>query len=262
MKPIHSIVIIGSGNVATQLGIALKQQGKNILQVYSRNIQHARILGGKLEAPHTNDIKKLYKFADMYIVSVSDSIIEPLINTLTFDHKLIVHTSGSIDMGVFTDRFPHHGVLYPLQTFSKKKKANFSKIPMLIEANSTENLKRLRQLAELLSTEVKEFNSEQRRKVHLAAVFACNFSNFMYVAAEEFMKDHHMDFELLHPLIKETAKNALAGSPFLLQSGPAIREDRPVVETHLDMLNNNKDLRELYRNVTNAIIIKKHKKVK
>ena len=164
------------------------------------------------------------------------------------------------DMEIFKDTFPHYGVLYPLQTFSKKKRANFTNIPLLIEANTPENLKRLRQLAELLSQNVKEFSSEQRKWMHLAAVFACNFSNFMYAAAEDLLKTKEMDFSLLHPLIKETAKNATTHSPKILQSGPAIREDRPVLETHLEMLNINKNLRELYRNTTNAIIIDKHKK--
>ncbi|MEI8202043.1 MAG: DUF2520 domain-containing protein [Bacteroidota bacterium] len=260
MKAINSIILIGSGNVATQLGIALKQKGKNILQVYSQNINHARVLGGKLEAPHTNNIRKLYKFADLYIVCVSDSVIEPLLNTLTFNHKLVVHTSGSISMDVFNDNFQHCGVFYPFQVFSKKGRANFGNIPMMIEAKLPDDTKRLMQLAELLSDNVKEIDSEQRRWYHLAAVFACNFSNFMYMAAEEVLQKKEMDFSLLYPLIKETAKNAIKSSPAENQRGPAIREDRPVVENHLDMLNYDKDLREIYRNLTNAIIINKHRK--
>ena len=132
MKAIYNIILIGSGNVATQLGLALKHKGKNILQVYSPNINHARVLGGKLEAAHTSDIRKLYKFADLYIVCVLDSVIEPLLNTLSFNHKLIVHTSGSIGMDVFKDKFPHFGVFYPFQTFSKKGRANFSNIPIFV----------------------------------------------------------------------------------------------------------------------------------
>ncbi|MBK9479729.1 MAG: DUF2520 domain-containing protein [Bacteroidetes bacterium] len=249
-----NIVLLGSGNVATQLALALKQRNCNILSIYSKTIANARTLASKVQSKATSTLTQLPQNADVYIVAVKDDAIEELLTNLDFEPGLIVHTSGSVSSSVFTTKFPNYGVMYPLQTFSKTRSIDFEKVPILIEANSTKSLKLIRRLALLLSKNTVVINSEQRKAVHIAAVFACNFTNHMYAISECLLQQQNLPFSLLHPLIQETATKAQKSSPPFLQTGPAIRKDKKVMNQHLSFLKNEEGFKKIYTLVSKSIV--------
>ena len=169
---IESVVIIGAGNLATQLALALSKKGIRVKQVYSRTLEAAKELAIQVNADFTNDLSCLMTDADLYIISVKDSAIsEVLMNILLDKNSLIVHTAGSISMKVLSSFTNNYGVFYPLQTFSKSREVDFSKIPICIEANDTSSLIKLQELAEKLSSSVQQVDSDQRKTLHLAQRF-------------------------------------------------------------------------------------------
>ena len=206
-----------------------------IVQVYSRSQNTAEALAGKLHARPTSNLSSLIKGAHLYIVSVSDDALAEVRAEMDCCEKFVVHTSGSISMDVFKSFADNYGVLYPLQTFSKNRKLDFSHIPMCIEAN------------------VRTIASEQRKIIHLAAVFACNFPNFMYSIAEKIMRNANLDFNLLKPLIIETAEKVRSVSPDMAQTGPALRGDHTVMDKHMDILADDKQLQALYKQISQEI---------
>ena len=248
------IVFIGAGNLATNLAFALKEKGYTIKQVYSRTEQSAKELADGLSAGFTNDIKNIETAADLYFVALKDDVIGEVVNQLTFQPKLIVHTAGSIPMSLLTDVFDNCGVLYPVQTFSKHRKVDLQKIPLCLEANSDENYEILKSLAMDLSDNIHSLTSEQRLYLHVGAVFACNFSNFMCVGAETILEKHDIPFHILKPLIKETFDKIEQDSPSNGQTGPALRNDRKTMEKHQKILSDSGLFQNLYRFVSDAII--------
>ena len=250
---IKTITIIGSGNVATHLGRALFNKGFAINQVYSYSKDNAFELANELNAMPCDDIKFISDESDAYVVCIKDDFIEEIVQEFLFKNKIVVHTSGSIPMKVLS-HFENHGIFYPLQTFSKEKEVNITEVPFCIEANNEETKKALIDLANVLSNNVNEINSEQRKKIHLAAVFACNFSNFMYTVSEDILKENNIDFNILKPLILETAKKIQDNSPASMQTGPAKREDKDVIQNHLKQLENNSDYQDIYKLITDNII--------
>ncbi len=249
-----TIVLLGSGNVATQLGLALKKAGHPILQVYGRTTKSARTLALKLRAQPVTVLKKISAEADLYILAVKDDVVATLVKHLPLKHQLIVHTSGTLPISVLKGVSSNFGVLYPLQTLSKNKLLNFTTVPLCIEGNTAANEQRIRKVARSVSGHVHTVPSEQRKVLHLAAVFAGNFSNHMYVIAEQILREHHLPFELLLPLIRETSDKVNYGSPRELQTGPAIRNDRVVMNAHLKMLSSEKELKNLYRAISQHIL--------
>ncbi|HRH02774.1 MAG TPA: DUF2520 domain-containing protein [Bacteroidia bacterium] len=249
-----SIVILGSGNVATQLALALKRRNCSILSIYSKTLANAQTLAAKVKAAATNSLTQLPQNADVYIVAVKDDAIEELLSKLGFVPGLIIHTSGSVSSSVFAKKFASYGVLYPLQTFTKTRSIDFKKVPILLEANSPKAFKLIKQLASLLSKNITVINSEQRKAVHIAAVFACNFTNHMFTVAEQLLQQQELPFSLLHPLIQETAAKAQKGSPQFLQTGPAIRNDKKVMNQHLSFLKNEKGFKKIYTLVSKSIL--------
>ena len=168
-------------------------------------MDNAFLLASELNAMPCNDIKFISNESDVYIICVKDDYIEDIANQFFFTDKLIVHTSGSVALEAL-NKFDNYGIFYPLQTFSKEKDVDVSIIPFCIEASNTETENILLSFGKSLSKNVQMINSEQRKKIHLAAVFACNFSNYMYTIAEDLLQQNNIDFELLKPLILETAK--------------------------------------------------------
>tara|TARA_Y100000385_G_C12961465_1_gene579942 strand:+ start:326 stop:1078 length:753 start_codon:yes stop_codon:yes gene_type:complete len=244
-----NLVLIGSGNVATHLGIALKNKGYNILQVWSMQAENAKVLADKLDCKFTSSLYDLEK-ADLYITSVKDDKIEEVISNL--QNVNIVHTSGSIGLEIFKLNFTNFGVFYPLQTFNKEVDINFSEIPLCIEANNSDFEKELLKIGESLSNSVVKMNSEQRKQLHIAAVFACNFSNHMFSIADDILQKSNVDFNLLQPLIRKTIKKIEKHSPKNVQTGPAKRNDKKIIESHLQSLEKNQQ--EVYKLITNSII--------
>mgnify|MGYP001458403210 CR=1 FL=1 len=257
----NGIVILGAGNVATHLSIALYKSGFKIKCVYSKSIENAKKLAQKIEAHYTNEINHLPVEADLYIIAVKDEIIEQIIAHLDLKYGIIVHTAGSISIDIFKNRFENYGVFYPLQTFTKNRELDFSDIPLCIEANSKILENKLFTLAKSLTKTVVYVDSENRKKLHLAAVFACNFSNHMYAIAAEIIKNSDLPFELLIPLINETAKKAIDCNPVNAQTGPAVRNDKNVIQNHMEMLKEFPEFEKIYRFVSDSINkLNQHKK--
>lgn len=249
------IVLIGAGNVATHLGVALRKSGNEVIQVYSRTEESARALGDMLECCFTDDIDKVSSDATLYIVSVKDDALVSLLPSLTMRNQdaLFVHTAGSVDIDVWAGLVRRYGVLYPMQTFSKTRKVDFSTVSFFIETSCTEDVKRLKVLVERLGGKAYEATSAQRRYLHIAAVFSCNFANHMYAVAAHLLAEHGLPFESMLPLIDETARKVHQLSPVDAQTGPAVRNDKAVMDAHLNMLVAEPELAELYRLISRDI---------
>lgn len=249
---IKKVVIVGAGNVATHLSKAIKNAGFQILQIVSRTENSARALGTLLGVPFTSSEGELNKEADLYIYSVKDDAITEALRTFTPPtDALIVHTAGSVSMEILKDFSSNIGIFYPLQTFSKAKDVDFSQIPLYIEANSKDKENELLLFASTFSTRAKLVNSENRAKVHLAAVFACNFTNNLYSIASEILEKAGLTFEDMIPLITETTEKIKSIPPRKAQTGPAIRRDSKVIEKQLNALEGRE--KEIYKLITESI---------
>ena len=259
INSIHTIVFIGAGNVATHLAEAFQNTGREIMQVYSRTENSAKILADKIGAKYTDDLNKIIPDADLYIISVADSALPLIVKNINLGESLVTHTSGFHEMNVLKNISKNIGVFYPLQTFSKNRKVDFISIPMCIEANSEENIKLLEDLALSFSSNIHFINSEQKKVLHLAAVFTSNFTNQMYSIAEEILNNEKISFDILKPLIKETAKKAIDINPYESQTGPARRNDIIVMAHHLKMLENKK-YKELYEMMSEMVKAKYNNK--
>ncbi len=249
----NGIVILGAGNVATHLSIALKKAGLEIKCVYSKTIDAAKKLALKVDSHYTNKIEQIPVEADLYIIAVKDEVIEVVIKHLKLKYGVVVHTAGSISIDVFKEKFENYGVFYPLQTFSKDRETDFSVVPICIEANRKKLEDILLELGKRLSNNVRIVDSNKRKKLHLAAVFACNFANHMYSIATEILKDTDLSFDFLKPLIDETAQKAIDSDPGLAQTGPAVRNDQNVIKEHLRMLKDNPEFEKIYSFVSDSI---------
>jgi len=253
VNSIQNIVLIGAGNVATHLALAFYKSGLNIFQIYSKSLDSAQELAKKVKATYTTDLQKIKLDADLYIISIADNAIEEVTAQFNLNDKLVVHTSGSVPMEILNTVSTNYGVLYPLQTFSKMKELDFNNIPLCLEANNSENFEKLNSFAKLISENIQVINSEQRKKLHLAAVFACNFPNFMYSVAAEITKQSEIDFDILRPLIKETADKIIGISPWEAQTGPAKRGDEKIMNEHLEMLSEFPEFKEIYKLISSEI---------
>jgi len=253
-QAIQKIAMLGAGNVATHMALAFKNAGLEVLQVYSRTFASAEALASKVGCAATSELGKLTSQADLYVISVSDDAIPGLAGQFPFQDKLLVHTSGTTAMDLLDVATRRTGVFYPLQTFSKEVAVNFNEVPLCLEAARTEDYSLLEDLAERLSHTVAEVSSKERRQVHVAAVFACNFVNHMYAIAADLLEDNDLSFDLLKPLLRETARKVMHTPPQNAQTGPARRNNRQVIETHLRMLDANPGYREIYNFVSESII--------
>ena len=245
-----NIILLGSGNVATHLGIALNNSNYTIVQVYSKSIDNAKLLAKKLDAHFTNDLTKL-KSADLIIVSIKDDEILSVLSQIK--NTAIVHTAGSIGLNIFRQKFTNYGVFYPLQTFNKEIDVNISEIPFCIEGNSLKFEKQLIEIAKAISNNVIKMNSDQRKQLHIAAVFACNFSNHMFSIADNLLAKKDIDFKILLPLIRTTIANLKKNKPKELQTGPAKRKDTSIIQEHIAAIKE-KEIKELYTKISSNII--------
>lgn len=249
------VTLIGAGNLATQLGKSLKKAGIIISQVYSRTEESARTLGELLEAEWLTDIKALRDEADVYIFSVKDSALSELITEVCKGRgdKLFLHTAGSMPMSCFEGKALHYGVFYPMQTFSKAKDVCFENIPVFIEGDSAETAEVIRSLANKLSQRVIRLSSADRKYLHLAAVWACNFTNYCYTVASDILSEHGIPFDVMLPLINETTEKIQNISPKEAQTGPAVRGDKNVMSQQLELMSDRADLQELYKMLSKGI---------
>lgn len=255
---IEKIVIIGTGRVATQLGSAFHNAGFSVAQVYGRNPRAAAMLAAKLDCPYTSDLGMIYHDADLYLLAVADDAISHISGELNQIRGLLVHTSGFQPVSAIHQEISRKGVFYPLQTFSFDRNPVFSEIPFFVEADNEADTQLLEQLAFKLSSTVVRSTSQQRQQLHLAAVFVCNFSNAMYDMGHELIKSNQLNFDLLKPLIRETAEKALQMDPSLAQTGPARRNDNNVLMAHRQILQQYPQLSSVYASVTDYILNKYH----
>jgi predicted short-subunit dehydrogenase-like oxidoreductase (DUF2520 family) len=253
MKKMLRVTIAGSGGVAEALCRWIPASGHRVVQVFARNEARGRALGAMAGAGWTDDPAVLEP-VDLFLIAVSDRAIGEVSRSFDPRGAAVAHTGGSCGL----DELPAgaaRGVFYPLQTFSPGRVPDLQKIPIFIEAENEETFRLLAALAADLSDSVHAGDSALRRKLHLAAVFVCNFVNDLYATGESLVKEAGLDFGVLQPLIEETSGKVLENpSPLPLQTGPAVREDRPTIEKHLRMLHDRPDLEEIYRLLTEHIV--------
>lgn len=250
----EKIILIGAGNVAHHLAAALLKAGENLCQIYSRTIESARALGVKTGISYTAEIGEIYPDGDIYIFCVSDDSLSSLLKTVRIKSEaLLLHTSGSLPMDVLKPFSKHYGVIYPVQTFSKKRDLDFDEIPLCIEGCSSSVSGRIKILAEKLSSKIHAINSQQRKELHLAAVFACNFPNYLYGVAGKLLEENGLSFAMLRPLIFETAHKVMLLTPEEAQTGPAKRGDESIMNMHKSMLKQDKELLKIYTLLSEGI---------
>jgi predicted short-subunit dehydrogenase-like oxidoreductase (DUF2520 family) len=243
------VVLLGSGNVAQHLIEVMKNAPTiDLVQVFARNPNHLSHL-----LPSSKIVSDYQKItaADVYIISVSDNAIAEVSGKLPFQNRLVVHTSGSSDLSVL-DNKNIKGVFYPLQTFTKGKKVDFSPIPICLETENEQDYQLLENLGNCISKKVFQINSEQRKSLHVAAVFVCNFVNHLYQIGNEICEANQIPFEVLHPLIQETAQKILELTPKEAQTGPALRNDTKTIQKHLDFLSD-ENYKTIYKLLTQSI---------
>ena len=252
----YKISIIGAGNVAWHLSRALEDAGHSIEEVYSRDIVNAKKLAAQLyDASAYNELDFSDSDSQIFFVCVSVDAIEEVLGKLCIpDHAIIAHTSGTQPIDVFDLLFIKKGVFYPLQTFSKNRKVYFEEISICIESDSKETEKVLSTVAKSLSKYTYYYNSEQRKVLHIAAVFACNFTNHLLAVSKEILEKEAIDFEILNSLISETINKALEHDPREMQTGPAKRKDVKVLQEHMKYLQDEPEKKQLYKILSESIL--------
>lgn len=245
-----NVVLIGSGNVATSLGIALKNNGFIISQVYSRSLKNAKKLANILTANHTSDLNKI-KAENIAIVCVKDDVLRDVLSKIK--NKDIVHTSGAHDINIFSDFHKNCGVIYPLQSFAKNIVSDISTSPLCIEANNKKFENDLKKIANLLSNNVVIMNSHQRKQLHIAAVFGCNFSNHMMVICNRILTENNIKTSIMSSIIEKSLLKLKKYDAKEIQSGPAKRGDINTINNHLKAIKNDK-IKKIYKLISEHII--------
>lgn len=242
------VVLLGAGNVAVHLAKAFfKAKNIDFVQRYSRDSKSDFYFDNHIAK--TNSLDNLAQ-ADIYVIAINDDKIGEFSKQLPIYRGLVVHTSGSMPLSSLQCK-ANKGVLYPLQTFSKDQAIDFKSIPLALETEKKEDFTTLETLAKALSKNTYSIDSQQRNKLHIAAVFANNFSNYMFKIAKDICDDNNFSFEILKPIIQETTKKLETMSPFDAQTGPAKRNDTIVIENHLQQLQG--DQKEIYKLVSDSI---------
>lgn len=247
------IVIVGSGNVAEAVALAFVEAGMPPVQVFARNRKAAKAIAAQCGCGYTGKPSELAA-AGLYIIAVSDKAIGEVAAGLKFGNAVVAHTAGSVAMDALPEVIKNKAVFYPLQSFTKGRRVDFREIPILVEGSNPHALKVISEVAGEVSENVIKMASPQRARVHMAAVFASNFVNYMYTVGEEITAEAGVDFSILKPLIRETAAKAIeAPSPRMTQTGPALRNDFVTKSLHVEMLNDKPELKNIYTNLSNLI---------
>lgn len=243
------VIVLGFGNLASHLISFIKESKQlELIQIYTRNLD--KIQSDNLKQICTDEYIKI-KEADIYIISVSDNAITEVSQNLPFSNKFVVHTSGSADL-TNLDSKNRRGVFYPLQTFTKNKPVIFSEIPFCLETEFEEDYNFLQQFALYFSQKIYKITSEQRKYIHVSAVFVSNFANHMFTLGNEICKENHIPFEIFKPLIQETVNKIGILEPIEAQTGPAVRNDSKTIKKHLELIGNEK-IKSLYLEITESI---------
>lgn len=251
------IVICGSGNAATFLSRALDHAGHSIIAVWSRSISGAELLAKHFpKCISTDDVNGVPTDADLYLIAVKDdaiSVVSELLSEVLPSDRMLVHTSGFLPSTTISNYFTYRGTFYPLQSLHKEAKPHAFEIPICVYSKQADMLEALKLIAEAMSRLVYVITDEQKSTIHLAAVILNNFTNHLAAEAFSICDQAGVDREILHPLISETAYRIQHHNPSAIQTGPAIRGDVTVLSKHLELLNSNPTLRELYIQLSKAI---------
>lgn len=248
-----NMVILGSGNIASHLGKAFHAQGHRILQVYSRNKANAHALASVLNADAVDTVKEITDGADLYFIAVADQAIAEVVDQLSFTSTAtVVHCSGATDIAVL-NRFPFRGVIYPVQSLNKDVETTLRNIPFGVEGNNRETTTLLLTLMRDISPQSFICSSKQRLALHVAAVFANNFSNALFQIAYDILEEHNLPFYLLKPLILETAQKVQQQVPKAVQTGPSKRGDTKTIEKHLEFISKNQHWLKIYQQLSEEI---------
>jgi predicted short-subunit dehydrogenase-like oxidoreductase (DUF2520 family) len=247
------IVIVGTGNVADVLGRKLKHAGHAILQVFGRNGLQAEELAKELESVPCSSWKLLDRNAELVLVAIADKALYELDNELKYPEGIVAHTAGSVSRDVLKEISGNYGVLYPLQSLRKQHPV-LTSVPLLVDASNQNTLRVLLELAGTISPQVTIAEDDERLKLHVAAVCVNNFVNHLYAVAADYCKQEKLEFQLLQPLIRETAERIQNLPPRELMTGPAIRNDMVTVDRHLELLSRHPLFQKLYGEMTDSII--------
>ncbi len=251
------VSFIGSGNLAWHLAPALDNAGYVVREVYSRNTRHAEELTERL---YQADVKASLDFSTsksrLFIIATADDAIQQVAMDIVLpDEATLVHCSGSQPLSLLQfAAATHTGVFYPLQTFSKAKRVDFKTVPIFVESSSEQAERQLMDLGRALSQKVRKITSEERRALHVAAVFASNFPNHLFAIAKSILRENSLEFDLVKPLIQETVAKSLSLGPEQAQTGPAMRADLEVLDRHLEFLQGDEKIAEIYRVLSQHII--------
>jgi predicted short-subunit dehydrogenase-like oxidoreductase (DUF2520 family) len=251
---IQKVAIVGTGNVAWHLARAMHRAGVEITGVISRSKERAGNLASDVSALPIEDPSGLKELPDLFLLCVPDDALPGVQETYAGRGPLVAHTSGSTGMEVLSSAANETGVLYPLQTFTRGVQMTYQDIPFLVEGSDEKAASRLEQLAGRISGEVHLVSSVQRRQIHVAAVFACNFSNHMVAIADRLMRESGLAFDLLLPLVEETTRKLRNKTPLEAQTGPAARNDRSTMMHHLEALDHLPEEQEIYRMLSGNIM--------
>ena len=246
----RKVVIIGSGNVAETLAKAIAASSYELVQIFARSPLRREQIARSAGCGHTGDPAQLAD-ADIYLIAVCDNSIGPLSEELNFRKGVVAHTAGSVAMDELSNHIVNRGVFYPLQTFTAGRDISLRDIPVFVEGRNGNTLQILKELGEELTGNVTEATSEQRRKLHLTAVFASNFTNHMYAIGQRLITESGLSADFLKPLIAETAAKAIdSPSAVQVQTGPAVRNDFKTKDKHMAMLASYPELQNLYKNIS------------
>lgn len=250
----YNISFAGAGRVASALCTELYSAGHKIIKIVSLTPSGGTLLAASCHAEWSNDLV----FSDdtnVLIVAVPDHSLESVLNSIVCGRNtLVVHTAGSFGLDVFPDGIDNKGVFYPLQTFTRGRTINFERLPFLTEAENETSLEILDDLVESLKSKAYHAGAGQRQKLHLAAVIACNFPNYLFTESKTITENAGFSFDILKPLIEETLSKAFELGPELSQTGPAARNDNNTIEKHLELLSDSPQLQKIYRDISESII--------
>ncbi len=247
------ITLLGAGNVATQLALGLRKAGHQIVQIYNRSNEAGEDLARTVGASFISNTKMLEE-ADVYLIAVKDDAIADVASQLKVKDKIVAHTSGTKKKELLSFSSSQFGIFYPLQTMTKLSKVDFTDVPLLVEGNNEKTLAVLEELAASITKKIHRVNEQERQWIHVAAVFANNFTNHLYSLSEQLLVNHDLPFEIVKPLIFKAVDSLRNCSPGELQTGPAVRGDRLTIEHHLRLLESQPRLQKIYEVLTESIV--------
>ena len=250
---INTVSLIGSGNIAHWLVYAMRKAGVTVRQIYSRQLGHAQALAEKADAEAIDNLRDLSPDSDMYIFSVKDDSYESLLQHLPFRLPMAAHTAGSLSIRIFEPYAESYGILYPYQSVNKGMDFEDVIVPLCVETNNQTAENELLAFANRLTSAVQQLDESQRLVLHRAAIFGCNFTNAMYSIAYDILKEHHIDWKIILPLLQNTMEKVKTMNPHDAQTGPAQRGDQNIIRLHQEALQDEK-LKEIYRLMTDYIM--------